>query len=218
MALFAPGATVEIKAIPTRYKGYHFRSRLEARWAVFFDQLGIEYQYEPQGFDLGEAGLYLPDFYLPKIDRGYWVEIKSVEPTDSEREKIQRLAIATGKSATFRVGEPFINVLMAQGSKYDSSTIYEAAVYESDGGEDHPYLFCVCPWCGKPGIEFDGRGARVCGYRAHYDTEAEALNAIRHLGHWRADDKCYTGNHQRIIDAAYAARSARFEHGECGPT
>jgi hypothetical protein len=32
-----------IVAIPTRYKGYHFRSRLEARWAVFFDALGIKW-------------------------------------------------------------------------------------------------------------------------------------------------------------------------------
>ena len=27
----------DIKAIETYYKGYRFRSRLEARWAVFFD-------------------------------------------------------------------------------------------------------------------------------------------------------------------------------------
>lgn len=36
----------EIKPIQTRYKGYHFRSRLEARWAVFFDALGIAWKYE----------------------------------------------------------------------------------------------------------------------------------------------------------------------------
>lgn len=28
-----------VKAIDTVYKGYRFRSRLEARWAVFFDAL-----------------------------------------------------------------------------------------------------------------------------------------------------------------------------------
>jgi len=39
----------EIKAIQTEYKGYLFRSRLEARWAVFFDACGIEYEYEPEG-------------------------------------------------------------------------------------------------------------------------------------------------------------------------
>ena len=54
-----------MKAIDTIYNGYKFRSRLEARWAVFFDAAGIKYEYEPEGFDLGGGCLYLPDFYLP---------------------------------------------------------------------------------------------------------------------------------------------------------
>ena len=37
----------DIRAIETSYDGYRFRSRLEARWAVFFNEAGIEYQYEP---------------------------------------------------------------------------------------------------------------------------------------------------------------------------
>ena len=41
-----------IKAIETRYAGYRFRSRLEARWAVFFDTLGLKWQYEPEGYEL----------------------------------------------------------------------------------------------------------------------------------------------------------------------
>ena len=63
-----------IKAINTRYKGYRFRSRLEARWAVFFDSLGLKWEYEPEGFELGEAGWYLPDFYLPELN--CWAEVK----------------------------------------------------------------------------------------------------------------------------------------------
>jgi len=55
----------QIKAIETVYNGYRFRSRLEARWAVFFDTLGIEYRYEPEGFDL-DGIWYLPDFFLLK--------------------------------------------------------------------------------------------------------------------------------------------------------
>lgn len=80
------------KAIQTRYKGYRFRSRLEARWAVFFDACDTEWQYEPQGYDLSylqetlgcfhssDVGLYLPDFYLPKLDQ--WVEIKPCLPPE----------------------------------------------------------------------------------------------------------------------------------------
>ena len=78
-----------IKPIETKYKGYCFRSRLEARWAVFFDALGVEWQYEQEGLDLtdayqkrvdfkpldpGQRVLYLPDFYLPQQRK--YVEIK----------------------------------------------------------------------------------------------------------------------------------------------
>ena len=51
-----------IKAIETYYNGYRFRSRLEARWAVFFDALGVDYEYEPEGFKLQDGECYLPDF------------------------------------------------------------------------------------------------------------------------------------------------------------
>lgn len=64
----------EIKAIETIYNGYRFRSRLEARWAVFFDTLQVRWQYEPEGFKLPSGAGYLPDFYLPDLD--LWIEIK----------------------------------------------------------------------------------------------------------------------------------------------
>ena len=76
----------EYEAIETYYNGFHFRSRLEARWAIFFDHLGIEYLYEPQGFVLGEEKIcYLPDFYLPEIKT--WVEVKGVL-SDNDEKKI----------------------------------------------------------------------------------------------------------------------------------
>lgn len=61
-----------IKAIETRYAGYRFRSRLEARWAVFFDTLGITWEYEPEGFVVGGTP-YLPDF---RLNGRTWVEVK----------------------------------------------------------------------------------------------------------------------------------------------
>lgn len=64
---------MDIRPIETRYKGYRFRSRLEARWAVFFDAIGLEYEYEAQGFEL-KSGRYLPDFYIPILKK--FVEVK----------------------------------------------------------------------------------------------------------------------------------------------
>jgi hypothetical protein len=63
-----------IKTIPTTYNGIKFRSRLEARWAVFFDELGIKYLYEYEGFELENKEWYLPDFYLPEY--GIYCEVK----------------------------------------------------------------------------------------------------------------------------------------------
>ena len=70
---------MEIKAIETVYNGYKFRSRLEARWAVFFDAAGIKYEYEPEGFEFynwetADTDRYLPDFYLPQLN--CYVEVK----------------------------------------------------------------------------------------------------------------------------------------------
>lgn len=72
-----------IKAIQTRYKGYNFRSRLEARWAVFFDACGYQWEYEPEGFDLGETW-YLPDFKIFGEDKNgdynvFYIEVKASE-------------------------------------------------------------------------------------------------------------------------------------------
>lgn len=60
---------MDIKPIETYYNGYKFRSRLEARWAVFFDAGKIRYEYEPEGYTIGGKNYrYLPDFYLTDFD------------------------------------------------------------------------------------------------------------------------------------------------------
>lgn len=76
------GFTYTQAAIPTQYKGVDFRSRLEARWAAFFDLVGWEWEYEP--VDLPG---WTPDFRVlihypstnrdhPAMDRPALVEVK----------------------------------------------------------------------------------------------------------------------------------------------
>ena len=57
-----------IKPIETLYRGHYFRSKAEARFAVFLDCLGIKWEYEPQGFDLGNGLKYLPDFKIYNVE------------------------------------------------------------------------------------------------------------------------------------------------------
>lgn len=91
-----------MKAIETRYNGHRFRSRTEARWAVLFDHLGVKYEYEAEGFELG-GYRYLPDFYLPKED--CFVEVKGEALDDSWR-KPALLAHATMKPVYVLSGQP----------------------------------------------------------------------------------------------------------------
>ena len=74
-----------MKAIQTFYRGYRFRSRLEARWAVFFDELSWSWEYEKEGFVLEDGTHYLPDFYISSLNA--WVEVKPDEITDIDRRK-----------------------------------------------------------------------------------------------------------------------------------
>jgi hypothetical protein len=92
-----------VQAIETNYNGYRFRSRLEARWAVFFDELGVKWEYEREGYAL-PSGPYLPDFWLPTS--GVWVEVKGADPTDDEMLKCAQLRSETHKDVLLACGLP----------------------------------------------------------------------------------------------------------------
>lgn len=212
-----------VRPIQTVYNGYRFRSRLEARWAVFFDAMGIRYEYEPEGFELSNGKRYLPDFYLPDINGGTYVEVKG-QMDDRSRKKVDAFWDESDKPLYVLGGLP-------TQAELDSGDIYgyvdrygECFAYGSRQYGDWPFLFCVCPACGKVGLEFDGRGWRVCKPRhADIDLAAETYRdeggTVRHFKHpevkgWRSDDKGYSWNQSRLVSAYRIARQARFEHGE----
>jgi hypothetical protein len=106
----------EIKAIETLYRGFRFRSRLEARWAIFFDVAGIPWRYEEQGYDLSRVRVpnepksadaysplrYLPDFYLPEQD--CWIEVKPSTPSERDVFLMSRLVMGSRKDGYFLEG------------------------------------------------------------------------------------------------------------------
>jgi hypothetical protein len=71
---------------------------------VYFDAINWEWEYEPEGYDLGEAGWYLPDFFLPYLDS--WAEVKPRSFTESERRKAFALCCATEQTVILLVGTP----------------------------------------------------------------------------------------------------------------
>ena len=92
-----------MKAIETIYKGYKFRSRLEARWAVFFDVLDIKWEYELQGYVFTNEICYLPDFWLPTFSGGMFVEVK---PIGGDFSKAYQLAVESNKPVWLAEGTP----------------------------------------------------------------------------------------------------------------
>lgn len=189
-----------MKAIETRYAGCRFRSRLEARWAVFFDALGMRWEYEPEGFELPSGARYLPDFWLP--DNRKWVEVK-------------------GNHAG--AGESLQRALEFAGHWLDPQ-------HEEDGPKtplrplrvlgnipkrvaDAGTLECLGP-IGRQLPDWLPAGQEV-----HYVALDDGTIIEGPPGHvvlWWIPVYWLLAGRDAVIDAANRARSARFEHGERG--
>src|ERR1019366_6005261 len=105
-------ATAELQFVahPTTYRGTCFRSRLEARWAAFFDLLAWRWEYEP--FDLQG---WVPDFAVTGAGTdALLVEVKPfIRPTPAQLEPIRdkiRGAIAASEWDALLLGAfPFVD-------------------------------------------------------------------------------------------------------------
>ena len=124
-----------LKAINTEYNDYLFRSRLEARWAVFFDSMSWEYEYEHEGFELSSGKKYLPDFKLHitygKNERlSTFVEIKPTdELSENERNKIHSFVKDQG------------SILLLTGIPTTTKTYGTSISYNQ---KDDSFNYCEC--------------------------------------------------------------------------
>jgi hypothetical protein len=194
-----------IKAIETVYNGYRMRSRLEARWAVFFDAfgIGIKWEYEPEGLILPDGTRYLPDFFLPSLNGGMYAEVK---PEGADFEKAHLLAVLCT-----------VPVLLCEGipdARLYHYWMKEDVIMVPDNAADE-----LCQRC-----DLDTPNPMVCWPCKHATgTIRQADGVPVYVGNGRAimieikDNKpresLFTGPFARAVSAA---RQARFEHGEQG--
>ena len=206
-----------IKSINTEYDNHFFRSRLEARWAHFFNALDIQYEYEIETYDLGSSGYYLPDFWLP--EHKCWVEIKGIQPNDVEKKKMKALTevsfsygfIFSGQIEVPSVRDycnPEANSVwdaiifdenhqthtqarlfddFSKIRKHKNKTNEAACIYASGKELTERAHWFTCVSCGKPAIYIDG-----------YECDC-------------GKDSIDYGNVIKLVDAYKKARSARFE-------
>ena len=183
-----------MRVIETEYKGYRFRSRLEARWAVFFDACGVRWEYEPEGYVLHNGQCYLPDFLLHDVaGRGggeLHVEAKG-KMTRADAAKINQFS--EGK-----------HPLLVVAGIPDGDTIDDIDEYLSDwgyggfphfGGGPYPFNFETIDgdyFVAHPGINLDGQFELF------------------------GDDGSYLCDRNPVatLEAYRIARQARFEYGQ----
>lgn len=213
------------KAIETQYAGCRFRSRLEARWAVFLDALDVTWRYEMEGFDLDDLW-YLPDFWLP--DLGFWVEVKPVDPSEPEMTKARRLAQHTGKPVLMVVDVPGTNAIEL--GRRDAFWFRFNPAVERVLTADQMW-WTECPFCHRIAVSHLGEyGTLLCGCAGNitcaYEENKEAFEAdttrgptdlFRHtwldyaLDYWQEPRIVHSGwDSPRLCHAYEAATSARF--------
>lgn len=148
-----------LQVLPTVYRGIEFRSRLEARWAVFLSELGIGYHYEPEGYRLA-SGNYLPDFYIPAQD--CFLEIKPDQPSDLEVAKCSELASSSGKEVFLLFGpigrRQSIEDCDAKGIKRKWRPHLS---FWPEPGVDDEYDWAECQECGAFQITWTGLVERI---------------------------------------------------------
>jgi hypothetical protein len=193
-----------VQPIETRYAGCLFRSRLEARWAVFYDCLGIDWRYEPEGFDCLDLGWYLPDFWLPAFQ--FVIEIKPGYPSEEEEGiQIQKLRIAT-EGLRAKCGFLFYGDIPRSNPAEDYCESALLVCPDPTGGfdghwQDNAHWWCECPCCGQLGIAFNGRTEQFkCCEGNKWEVSP---GQFRHHG--------INPDSPRLLRAYEAARSERFQ-------
>lgn len=190
------GTTSQIKPIETEYKGYRFRSRLEARWAVFFDAIKLKYEYEQEGYCLGNSCYYLPDFTFPTLK--IHCEIK---PSDA--------AIDYKLYGRFR--DNITPILVIHGPPWEYIATWFGWDLCDSGGGAGEFDAAICSNL-REGFQYiildDWRSDRCFGIDSIFteaiSTQSTASFPIKDMGVLKYSNKM----------AISKSKRARFEHGE----
>lgn len=197
----------ELKAIQTEYKGYKFRSRLEARWAVFLDALGAKWEYEPEGYDLGNGMSYLPDFrlYDVTINHGFfkrhctiYLEVKG-QMNDKDAAKINR----------------FYEIGYEDGDEYGESQTAVLIVGNIPEGED---MDQIIDYMQREAYNDHRRWPNFYNFKTVDGDYFAAYPGVDKHGVFTlfgGDSSYLWSMNEAATEHAYRiARQARFEHGE----
>lgn len=144
---------IKYQSIPTEYNGVVYRSRVEARWARFFDLVGIKHQYEPIWFTDGKYR-YKPDFHLPEVclreyNQGVFLEVKAT--MEEYKETCAKHVVMKQQQFVVCIGNPPPEVCD------DDRECYQIYPWW-----DNSMVFCKCRSCGTVKIEYSESNYYQC--------------------------------------------------------
>jgi hypothetical protein len=196
---------MSFEALETVAFSHKFRSRLEARWAVFFENLSLKWEYEPQGFLIDDVS-YLPDFrvFTPQ-GKEIWYEIKPLNVSKDHK----------FSSFASKIDEGYGRTVLVSGSPRDFFKrrwmCYRCGVFLhinafSFGVNCDNEMSSQCDNCDWETPESDGHpysndGLLGCPYRPH-----KGLIVCKSFDRDRVD--------AAIERAIIVAMSQRFERGD----
>ncbi len=213
---------MSVTPLETLYHGVYFRSRTEARFAVFLDCLGIKWEYEPQGFDLGNGLKYLPDFKIYNVStyhmNGFktydymYVEVKGMwddkvgKLTKRDFEKIARFSFDESQNPIWVAGNTY--TLDPRNDEYikgetDLSFVWDESDWGREGlinnfmtidGDNFGFIL-ACPKKGE---------LVLCG-----DDSSYILNHMKRYGFGKRSEICC----DNILEALSEANRYKFDHG-----
>lgn len=159
-----------LKAIPTEYDGHRFRSRLEARWALFFNFIGIPWEFEREAFSLvadGKPTGFTPDFWLPSLR--IWFEVK---PELSSMHHDQALALV-GKVDAF-LGSADRELVLAFGALRDEDMVR----LRENAAQGFSVRWGRCAECLAWDLGAPDSEERTCGHAAGLIGRQQASGAL----------------------------------------
>lgn len=154
---------------------------------MFFNALGIKYEYEPEGYDLGNGLYYLPDFWLPEQD--CWVEVKGKRPLPGQKnqdlEKCAQLALQSRKPVYMLFDCAPLKVIRDENKEL--KVLNGNLRFHFTGSYSDPWALGYCKACSCYTFGFYGDYCNLC------DSQMLPLT-------------------ETLFQAYRKARQARFEH------
>lgn len=227
-----------VRPIETKYAGCRFRSRLEARWAVFFDHAGIKWEYEPEGYTTSDGTCYIPDFYLPF--QRIFIEVKpEVEQRRAELDKAVRFVSKSDRvliilstlpdpreGATFWYPTLHYSTLGRCVKMTYAPLVSDLWQAHGDNAEWETVVIFVLDYHWYDGLygrmeDTPYNDRHLYGAWGHGGWAAISDDRIRENAQLCARDDLSDGlirnvDEDLLKECYRAARSARFEFGECG--